>query len=363
MHNLHLALACEGPLVLNDQAFELCRDFLKPHGDRFFNQVRLYDECLATVLKKPGYPPGNTWKLILPFLKAAGLTNAQVRDHARENLRLTPGAEETLKFIRTQGFPVSMLAAGYRQGAEEAGLKLGFDAEHLFAMEMDLDRCQLTPAESDELRRLQEEIAVSAAIELPEGAASLEALPEPVQATITRLEEIFDRQLPALASSACYREVKPLTGAERVQAFKDSLGKSGRTLAETIYVGDGRADLETFATVRAGGGLAMSFNGEPEGAQAAGVIVVADNTWPLARLIAIFRQWGQEGVLEVAGPESPDKSRYLVLPEEVIEPIARGLDGRGFSLCAAGNPKLREFINQSAAMRARLRGAAIASRG
>ena len=56
-------------------------------------------------------------------------------------------------------------------------------------------------------------------------------------------------------------------------------------------------------------------------------IVVADNTWPLALLTAICRQWGKEGVLEVAAPETRNKSRSLVLPEDVIDPVFTGLDG------------------------------------
>ncbi len=80
MPNVQLDTDCEGPLALNDNAFELCREFIKPQGDRFFQQVSRYDDYLAEVAKKPGYKGGNTLKLILPFLKAHGLTNARIQD-------------------------------------------------------------------------------------------------------------------------------------------------------------------------------------------------------------------------------------------------------------------------------------------
>ena len=44
MPNLQLDTSCEGPLALNDNAFELCREFIKPQGDRFFQQVSRYDD-------------------------------------------------------------------------------------------------------------------------------------------------------------------------------------------------------------------------------------------------------------------------------------------------------------------------------
>ena len=93
---------------------------------------------------------------------------------------------------------------------------------------------------------------------------------------------------------------------------------------------------------------------------AAEVIVVADSAWPLAMLMAIFQLWGKEGVLEVACPETRDKSRSLVLPEAVIEPIAKGLQGHLFNLYDQSADSLDKVVEESQAMRAKLRGETIA---
>ncbi len=99
MHAIQLDTDCEGPLALNDNAFELCRDFLKPDGDKFFKQVSRYDDCLAGILKKPGYKVGDTLKLILPFLKAYGLTNAAILDYSLRTIMLVPGAAEAYRLF------------------------------------------------------------------------------------------------------------------------------------------------------------------------------------------------------------------------------------------------------------------------
>ena len=96
---------------------------------------------------------------------------------------------------------------------------------------------------------------------------------------------------------------------------------------------------------------------------AAEVIVVADSAWPIAMLMAIFQLWGKEGVLEVACPETRDKSRCLVLPEAVIEPIAMGLEGRVFNLYDQSADNLDKVVEESQAMRAKLRGETIATLG
>jgi energy-converting hydrogenase A subunit R len=360
MLQIQLNTDCEGPLALNDNAFELCREFIKPHGDRFFTQVSRYGDFLANIVQKPEYQAGDTLKLILPFLKAHGLTNALSRDFSSQNLRLVPGAEEAYRFLHSFKFPMFEISTSYRQFAEAVGARLGFDAAHIFCTELDLDGYQLAPAAAEELRRLEEEILAAPAIELPPGAAALTDLPGPVQEAVARLDRIFWERLPQLEIGASYREVNPVGGAEKAKAVADGLAQTGFTLADAIYVGDSLTDVQALAAVRTGGGLAVSFNGDRDAVQAAEVVVVTDCAWPIALFTAIFRQWGKEGVVEIAVPETRAKSRALVLPEEMIEPVAIGLQGHIFNLYLSNNPDLEKIVQESEAMGARLRGDAIA---
>jgi hypothetical protein len=52
-----------------------------------------------------------------------------------------------------------------------------------------------------------------------------------------------------------------------------------------------------------------------------------------------------------------------VLPEAVIEPIARGLEGRLFNLYDQSAENLDQVVEESQAMRAKLRGETIAALG
>ena len=363
MPRMQLDTGCEGPLALNDNAFELCREFIKPQGDRFFQQVSRYDDYLVEVAKRPGYKAGDTLKLILPFLKAHGLTNARIEAYSRKNVTLVPGAEGAFKFLHGRDFPIFEISTSYRPFAEAVGLRLGFKKERIFSTELDLDRYTLSAAETVELQRLQGEIAAAPEIHLPPDAVTAADLPAPVQEAIAVLDRIFWERLPAMEIGVLYQEVNPIGGPEKAKAVSDSLAQTGLSLADTIYVGDSITDVQAFEAVRAGGGLSLSFNGNRGAVNAAEVFVVSDCAWSVGMLAAIFRLWGKEGVLEVASPERRDKSRALVLPEEMIEPIAMGLQGHQFNIYLSTSPNQEEMIQESEAMRARLRGEAIAASG
>jgi energy-converting hydrogenase A subunit R len=363
MGNVQLDTACEGPLALNDNIFELCREFIKPQGDRLFRQVSRYDHYLAQVAKRPEYQGGGLLKLILPFLKAQGLTNARIEAYARKNLTLMPGAEAAFTFLHSRDFPIFGISAGCRQFAEAVGLKLGFKREHIFGVELDLDRHTLSGAEAGELERLQGEIIAAATIELPAEGDEAADVPAPVAEAIAELDRIFGERLPAMEIGAFSQEVNPMNGPGKAKAVAESLAQTHLSLADIIYVGSSSTDVQAFEAVRAGGGLAISFNGSPAAVNAAEVIVVADSAWPLALLTAIFQLWGKDGVLEVACPETREKSRSLVLPEAVIEPIGMGLEGHLFNLYDQSADNLDKVVEESQAMRAKLRGEAIADLG
>jgi predicted HAD superfamily phosphohydrolase len=273
-----------------------------------------------------------------------------------------PGAEGAFKFLHSRDFPIFEISTSYRPFAEAVGLKLGFKKERIFSTELDLDRYSLSAAEAEELMRLQDEIAATPAIELPPDAAAAD-LPAPVAEAIAVLDRIFWERLPAMEIGVLLQEVNPIGGPEKAKAVTDSLAQTKLTMADMVYVGDGITDVQAFEAVRAGGGLAISFNGNRYAVNAAEVIVVADSAWPIAMLMAIFQLWGKEGVLEVACPETREKSRCLVLPEAVIEPIAMGLEGHVFNLYDQSAENLDQVVEESQVMRAKLRGETIAALG
>jgi energy-converting hydrogenase A subunit R len=162
---------------------------------------------------------------------------------------------------------------------------------------------------------------------------------------------------------AILREVTPIGGPEKAKALNDSLAKTGLKMSEVIYVGDSITDVQAFEAVRAGGGLTISFNGNRYAVGAAEVVVVSDSAWSIALVTAVCQSWGKEGVLEIAAPETRDKSRSLVLPEAVIDPVFSGLNGHMLNIYLSKGIDRAKITKESLAMRAKLRGEAVAALG
>ena len=86
---------CEGPLTLNDNAYEIAAEYIED-GDKLFKIISRFDDYLADELKKPGYHAGDTLKLIVPFFKLAGLANRDLIKFSREHIYLVEGSKEML---------------------------------------------------------------------------------------------------------------------------------------------------------------------------------------------------------------------------------------------------------------------------
>jgi energy-converting hydrogenase A subunit R len=362
MQSIQLNIACEGPMALNNNAFELCRDFLLPDGVRFFTQMSRYGDYLANLAKKPGYKSGDVAKLILPFLKGAGLTAEKMAKYSEEHLSLVRKAEETYRFLHTLNVPIFAISSSYRPFAAAVAARLGFVPERLFCTEVDLDSYELAEAEAEELRSLLGKITAAPAIELAPEAKALQDLAPEVQETLELFDTIFVDTIPRMNIGRMYQEISTMGGPEKAQAVEDSLAKSGLTMANLLYVGDNRTDVPAMEKVRSGGGVALSFNGDRHAVRAADIIVVADTAWPVALLFAVFLQWGKEGVEELAQSTQPGASKYLAIPESMIDTIMMGLqEGKTFNLYHPQTSRREDAINDSTAMHRRLRGDAIAA--
>jgi predicted HAD superfamily phosphohydrolase len=363
MHPVQLVTDCEGPLALNDNAFELCREVIGPDGERFFRHISRYDDFLGGTLHQPGHQNGDALKFILPFLLAQGLDQAALEEHCRRSVRLAPGAESCYRFLHSLKMPIYEISTSYRPFAQAVGVQLGFAPEHIVATEVDLSRYTLSAAEAARLRALEEEIVGAEELEIPAEATSLADLPPGTQRTLRRLDDIFLREIPAMEIGRLYREVVPVGGEEKAEALRRTLAETGLGMDNVMYVGDCITDVEAFKAVRAGRGVSLSFNGNPYAVQAAEFSVVADSVWPIALLAVIFRRWGKEGLTELANSARAGQSKIIALPEAVLEIIVTNLQGVTFNFYQTSGANRQKALQESQAMRARLRGEAVAALG
>ncbi len=352
---------CEGPISKNDNAFELASQFI-PNGDRLFTQISRYDDILADIIKREDYKAGDTLKLILPFLKAYGVTNEAMTEYSSRNIALVPGAKEMLEFVR--GFmPSFVVSTSYVQYTRALCHAVDFPLENTYCTRLDLNKYQISDTERSNIRKFKEEMIELPTLEIPKGAQSLRNFPTKMQRTVERLDEIFWKELSSMRIGRVLVEVNPVGGREKAEAVKDIVAKSSVSLHDTMYVGDSITDVEAFKLVREAGGLTVSFNGNNFAVREAEIAVLSENAIVTGALADVFSRFGKQQVknlvrrwnlstLEMFALYQPLKKCFLRLCRKKLPRV---------EIVSAKN--MSRLMRESTAFRKTVRGEAIGRLG
>lgn len=285
----------EGPLTLNDNAFEIAAHFL-PNGAHFFALISRYDDILADIVKRPGYRAGDTLKLIVPFLKAFGLRDHELREFSQKTVKLVPGAREALQRIHAQ-MPTFIVSTSYEPYVCAVCGVFDLPFENAYCTKISLDSYELSEQEHQELLSLYEQIVQRSHIAIPSGARHLEELSARDRQTVELLDHIFWERISQMEIGRVLREIQPVGGAEKARALREIAHQTKIALAQTIYVGDSITDVEAFTVVRHEGGLAIAFNGNSYALRAAELGCISSDALILAELAEAFAQGGRKSVL------------------------------------------------------------------
>lgn len=326
-----LALDCEGPLTLNDNAFEYSQAII-PKGDHFFIQISRFDDYLADIKKKEGYKAGDTLKLILPFLKLFGANNKSLKEFSKKTLKFLPQVPETLSKLN-ELLPTFIISTSYRPYLEALCEVTNFPMENIFCTEIDLDKVKISPAEEKILKNLYEEIIEMPKIEIPMSAKKVEDLSPKVLRVLNRLEEIFFELIWDMEVGVFLREVNPIGGFEKASACEKIAKSLSVSFSEGFYVGDSITDTQALLMIKENKGVALSFNGNRYALKSAEFYSLSKEGGIFLELSKIFLEKGKEG-LEIFNqtepyefgkiPKKEDELKRLIEKSEAFRKKIRG---------------------------------------
>ncbi len=308
-----LALDCEGPLTLNDNAFEYCSAVI-PGGDKFFTQISRFDDYLADIKKKPGYKAGDTLKLILPFLKLFSADNQSLKEFSKKTLAFLPGVPEVLSRIN-EILPTFIISTSYRPYLEALSEVTGFPMENIFCTEVDLDKVKLSPEEARELKKIYEEIMNMPVIELPSYVIKPVELPVELKTILDRLEEIFFEKIWNMDVGVFLREVNPVGGEEKARACLLISEKLLVPLSEGFYSGDSITDTQALLLLKKSRGIALSFNGNRYALRNAEFYALSRRGDVFLELAKTFVEGGKEAIKNYRSQEF----EFGRVPEDILE--------------------------------------------
>jgi energy-converting hydrogenase A subunit R len=288
---------CEGPISKNDNAYEITAHFV-PNGDKLFTLISKYDDVLADVLKKPEYSAGSTLKLILPFLKAYGVTDKQMEEFSAQNLILIANSKDTLQHVGSVA-SAFIVSTSYEHYIKALCKALEFPYKNTYCTKLSLDKYAVTEQEKKRLKEIADEIAQLPMIAMPPAAKKIEDFSASDQETIGRLDTIFWSEIAGMALGKLFSEVTTVGGSQKAAAIEDAVAKLNVPLEDVMYVGDSITDVEAFQLVRENGGLTVSFNGNNYAVRNAEVAVLSENSIVTAVIADVFCRQGKQAALKL----------------------------------------------------------------
>lgn len=267
---------CEGPISINDNAFELAGHFIED-GENFFTILSKYDDILVEEVKREGYKAGGTLKLIVPFLKAYGATNEDIVEFSRENVLLLPGAKDTLQFVNGI-MPSFIVSTSYEQYIRALCDLIEFPFENTYSTKLDIDKYPIGSEDKEKLVEFRKRIMEDPDFEV--------------------LDKIFWDEIPKMKISKIMEEVDPVGGKGKKEAVLDIAGKFGFENSDVMYVGDSITDVEPLRFAKEHGGIAISFNGNEYAIREAEIAIMADNSVMISIIADLFNRFGKDVVIK-----------------------------------------------------------------
>lgn len=300
---------CEGPLTLNDNAYELADEFIED-GGKLFKIISRFDDYLVEDVKLENYHAGDTLKLIVPFYKLAGLTNEKMIKFSRENIYLVDGSDDTLRFAN-ELIDSFIVSTSYGQYIEALCNYIDFPFQNTYHTQLDVDGATNFNSFDKKLDNVSSTTNNSQTIVGDKSPKFIEELKKVDEFRKIILEhgdeneddfnvlyDIFFKEFPKLEINKYIESVKTVGGKGKQIAVEDIVERFGLESGSIIYMGDSITDVEPLEYARDNGGLSVSFNGNEYPLNVAEIAVISDHTIVSSILIDLHSRFDKEYVLD-----------------------------------------------------------------
>jgi energy-converting hydrogenase A subunit R len=279
---------CEGPISKNDNTPEIAEAFL-PEGGKLFTLLKQFDEYLGGIEKIKGHVYGNSLKYILPFLKAANVTDKDVREFLHQNIAVMSGTKEMFVSLQEK-MEIYIVSTGYVHHMEAIAKYLGLEPANTYSTRVFLDDYAMGERERKMFTGLS-----SAFLQLPPISWNEAGIVSPDgQFAIDSLKAFLFERLSTLSINQWLKGIQIMSGVAKADAVLDMAKRNNVSLKDIIYVGDNITDANALSLIKEKGGLSISYNGNREAVLNAEYIVVSKDTNILKEMALAFCQSGKK---------------------------------------------------------------------
>ena len=299
----------EGPWVLTDFAYECAMAFFNSY--EFFERLSQYDDYLVLVEKREDYEAGDTLRLLAVFLVANDVSGEELKDLAEKVLKYTPDAEEAIRELEN---PI-VISTSYEQFLEVSVKPFSLK---YYCTKFYPEKYKLGENLKREIVEAVEIIANLPEIRIPPDESTLRA--------VNWLNDFFWNKLAKTEAGKILNEVKAVGGRRKLEVILKHKPKM------PIVIGDSISDKDMLSYAKEKG-IAISFNGNEFALMNSNLAIIAESAFAEVDVV----------------------NRCL---SEGLDWIRICEDVRGGKVCKVDKLNFDELLNESKAMRAKLRGLA-----
>ncbi|MBO5150776.1 MAG: hypothetical protein J6B73_01230 [Methanobrevibacter sp.] len=339
---------CEGPLTLNDNAFELCAHFIE-NGDELFKTLSLYDDYLVDVVKKENYKAGNTLKLILPFFVLENLKNDDLINFSKDNIYAVRDSKFLLKFLK-DCMNTYIVSTSYGQYIEALSNYMEFPFENTYYTDVDVDALHLNDEELSKIAEFKNQI-----LENPDD--------------YELFDEIFFTEIPKMSIYEKIKEIDVVGGLGKKLAIDDIIANDGIDIKQMLYIGDSITDVEPLHFARENDGISISFNGNEYPLKVAEIAIVSPSAIATAVIANIYSDKDKSSVLKFINQYNSQEDIGKLLDEfsinsEIKERFLEVFNDEDYPIIKLiNNENYEEILKESVYMRNNIRGEDIGGLG
>lgn len=338
---------CEGPLTLNDNAYELA-DYFISDGGELFKILSLYDDYLVDIVEKEDYKAGNTLKLILPFLVNAGVANDDMVEFSRNNISVLKDSKELLNHIKKM-MNHYIVSTSYGQYIKALSDYMDFPFENTFYTEVDVD-VAISKEEKYSIEKFKNQI-----LENPKDYALF--------------DRIFFEEIPKMSFYDSIKDVEVVGGEGKKMAIEKIIADKNIDKNQIFYIGDSITDVEPLKFAKNNNGISVSFNGNRYSINAAEIAIISESAIPSLLIADIYNENDKEEVLRfIKDYNSSTDLRKLLesykITDDVKDKFLNTFNSNNYPIIKIiDNDNFYDIVDESSKMRNTIRGQKIGELG
>ena len=339
---------CEGPLTLNDNAFELCAHFID-NGDDLFKILSLYDDYLVDEVKKEDYKAGNTLKLILPFFVVENLKNEDLVNFSQEHIYVVNDSKFLLKYLQN-AMNTYIVSTSYGQYIKAVSNFMEFPFKNTYYTDVNIDELNLNNEEILKIIEFKKKI-----LENPKN--------------YELFDDIFFNEIPKMNIYENIKNIDVIGGEGKKLAIDDIIASDNIDINEILYIGDSITDVEPLRFARKNNGISISFNGNDYPLKEAQIAIVSPSAITTAVIANIYAKNDKNTVLNFINDynNSDDVKKLFEdykIDSQIIKEFFRIFKNINYPLIKiVSQENFDDILEKSVEMRNRLRGQDIGGLG